>query len=75
MLDADKYIDRLREIAKKRHQDFWSSDAFTKSDLQSKYKIISEALYNIRNRLDDLIKDYDKDFDKTMEEMEKETSS
>ena len=67
MLDADKYIDRLREIAKKRHQDFWSSDAFTKSDLQSKYKIISEELYNIRNRLDDLIKDYDADFDKALE--------
>ena len=59
MLNADKYIDRLRVIVK-------SSDEVEKHLDKANF-----LLY----RLKDLIRDYDNDFDKAMEEMEKETSS
>ena len=59
MLNADKYIDRLRVIVK-------SAD-----ELEKHLNKANFVLYRVK----DVIKDYDKDFDKTMEEMEKETSS
>ena len=59
MLNADKYIDRLRVIVK-------SAD-----ELEKHLNKTNFILYWVK----DVIKDYDNDFDKTMEEMEKETSS
>ena len=56
MLDADKYIDRLRVIVK-------SSDEVEKHLDKANF-----LLY----RLKDLIRDYDNDFDKAMNEMERE---
>ena len=56
MLNADKYIDRLRVIVK-------SSDEVEKHLDKANF-----LLY----RLKDLIRDYDNDFDKAMNEMEKE---
>ena len=56
MLNADKYIDRLRVIVK-------SSDEVEKHLDKANF-----LLY----RLKDLIRDYDNDFDKAMTEMEKE---
>ena len=55
MIDADKYIDRLRVIVK-------NVDELEKQ--QHKFNFI---LY----RLKDLIRDYDRDFGNVMEEMEK----
>ena len=59
MLNADKYIDRLRVIIK-------STDAMK---INKGYK---PRLEFVTNRVIDIIKDYDKDFDRAMEEMEKE---
>ena len=56
MLDANKYIDRLRVIVK-------SVDEMT-------YKKDWEKFDFLFNRVEDLIKDYDRDFDKAMEEEE-----
>ena len=56
MLNADKYIDRLRVIVK-------SSDEVEKHLDKANF-----LLY----RLKDLIRDYDNDFDKAMNEMERE---
>ena len=56
MLNADKYIDRLRVIVK-------SSD-----EVEIHLDKANFLLY----RLKDLIRDYDNDFDKAMNEMEKE---
>lgn len=56
MLDANKYIDRLRVIVKS-------------SDEVEKY--IDKANF-LLYRLEDLIRDYDRDFDKAMEEMKEE---
>ncbi len=56
MLNADKYIDRLRVIVK-------SSDTLEKHLDKANF-----ILYRVK----DIIKDYDKDFDNAMEEMEKE---
>jgi len=56
MLNADKYIDRLRVIVK-------SSDTLEKHLDKANF-----ILYRVK----DIIKDYDKDFDRAMEEMEKE---
>ena len=58
MLDADKYISRLRLIVK-------GVDEFV-------YMNKSEQLDYMVNRTKDVIKDYDKDFDNAMEEMEKQ---
>jgi len=57
MLNADKYIDRLRIIIK-------SADEMT-------YKKDWEKFDFLFNRVENIITDYDKDFDKAMEEMEK----
>ena len=59
MLNADKYIDRLRVIIK-------STDAMK---INKGYK---PRLEFVTNRIVDIITDYDKDFDRAMEEMEKE---
>jgi hypothetical protein len=56
MLNADKYIDRLRVIVK-------SSDTLEKH--------LDKANF-ILYRLKDLIRDYDIEFNNAMEEMEKE---
>ena len=58
MLDADKYISRLRLIVK-------GVDELV-------YMNKSEQLDYIVNRTKDVIKDYDKDFDNAMQEMEKQ---
>ena len=58
MLDADKYINRLRLIVK-------GVDELV-------YMNKSEQLDYIVNRTKDVIKDYDKDFDNAMQEMEKQ---
>ena len=67
MLNADTYIDRLRQTVKdvkslKNNGKGVSFDAKTR-------------LNYLLNRCDDLVKDYDEDFDNAMEEMEKKTSS
>ncbi len=56
MLNADKYIDRLRVIVK-------SAD-----ELEKHLDKTNFILYRVK----DVIKDYDEDFDKAMEEMEVE---
>tara|TARA_R100001129_G_C5249661_1_gene227959 strand:- start:432 stop:614 length:183 start_codon:yes stop_codon:yes gene_type:complete len=58
MLDADKYISRLRLIVK-------GVDELV-------YMNKSEQLDYMVNRTKDVIKDYDKDFDNAMQEMEKQ---
>ena len=58
MLDADKYISRLRLIVK-------GVDELV-------YMNKSEQLDYMVNRTKDVIKDYDKDFDNVMQEMEKQ---
>jgi hypothetical protein len=58
MLDADKYIRRLRLIVK-------GVDELV-------YMNKSEQLDYMINRTKDVIKDYDKDFDNAMQEMEKQ---
>tara|TARA_Y100001937_G_scaffold55368_1_gene76302 strand:+ start:245 stop:427 length:183 start_codon:yes stop_codon:yes gene_type:complete len=58
MLDADKYINRLRLIVK-------GVDELV-------YMNKSEQLDYMVNKTKDVIKDYDKDFDNAMEEMEKQ---
>jgi|TARA_Y100000114_G_C11656888_1_gene277024 hypothetical protein len=58
MLDADKYINRLRLIVK-------GVDELV-------YMNKSEQLDYMVNRTKDVIKDYDKDFDNAMQEMEKQ---
>ena len=58
MLDADKYISRLRLIVK------------GVDELVYMNKI--EQLDYMVNRTKDVIKDYDKDFDNAMQEMEKQ---
>ena len=58
MLNADKYISRLRLIVK-------GVDELV-------YMNKSEQLDYMVNRTKDVIKDYDKDFDNAMEEMEKQ---
>ena len=57
MLNADKYIDRLRVIVK-------SANEMT-------YKKDWEKFDFLFNRVEDIIKDYDNDFDKAMNEMER----
>ena len=59
MLDANKYIDRLRQTIK---------------DTESIYcdYLSDDSLSYIVNRVKDIIRDYDRDFDKVMEEMEDE---
>ena len=57
MLNADKYIDRLRVIVK-------SAD-----ELEKHLNKANFVLYRVK----DVIKDYDEDFDKAMYEMEMET--
>ena len=59
MLNADKYINRLRVIVK-------SAD-----ELEKHLDKANFILYRVK----DVIKDYDNDFDNAMEEMEKKTSS
>ena len=56
MLDADKYINRLRLIVK-------GVDELV-------YMNKSEQLDYLLNRVKDVVKDYDRDFDNAMEEME-----
>ena len=58
MLDATKYINRLRLIV-------LGVDELV-------YMNKSEQLDYMVNRTKDVIKDYDKDFDNAMEEMEKQ---
>ena len=55
MLNADKYIDRLRVIVK-------SAD-----ELEKHLDKTNFILYRVK----DVIKDYDEDFDNSMEEMER----
>ena len=58
MLNADKYIDRLRIIIK-------SADEMT-------YKKDWEKFDFLFNRVENIITDYDKDFNNAMEEMEQQ---
>ena len=58
MLNADKYISRLKLIVK-------GVDELV-------YMNKSEQLDYMVNRTKDVIKDYDKDFDNAMQEMEKQ---
>ena len=65
MLNADKYINRLRVIVK----------SVEEMGNKKSYNLPQHRLDFITNRVKDVIRDYDNDFDKAMEEMEKETSS
>ena len=59
MIDANKYIDRLRLIIK-------STDEMK---INKGYK---PRLEFITNRVKDIIKDYDEDFDKTLDILDRE---
>ena len=65
MLNADKYINRLRVIVK----------SVEEMGNKKSYNLPQHRLDFITNRVKDVIRDYDNDFDKAMEEMEKKTSS
>ena len=67
MLDANKYIDRLRQTVKDVRS--------LKNDGRGVSFDAETRLNYLLNRCDDLVKDYDEDFDNAMEEMEKKTSS
>jgi len=72
MLDANKYIDRLRQTVKDVKS--WKNDgrgvSFT---VEKRFDYLSDdSLSYIVNRVKDIIRDYDRDFDKAMEEMEDE---
>ena len=56
MLNADKYIDRLRVIVK------------SVDELEKHLDKANFILYRVK----DVVKDYDNDFDKAMNEMERE---
>ena len=64
MLDANKYIDRLRQTVKDVKS--WKNDgrgvSFT----------VEKRFDYLLNRCSDIIRDYDMDFSKAMEEMEDE---
>tara|TARA_Y100001963_G_scaffold156161_1_gene249055 strand:- start:841 stop:1014 length:174 start_codon:yes stop_codon:yes gene_type:complete len=55
MLNADKYINRLRVAIK-----------------DDESLPMEHDLHYLRNRVKDIIRDYDRDFNKAMEEMEKQ---
>jgi len=57
MLDATKYMNRLRVVIKGTDEMLYMKDW--------------EKFDYLYNRVNDIIKDYDKDFDNAMEEMEK----
>ena len=59
MLNADKYIDRLRIVIKS-------------TDEMKTNKGYKPRLEFVTNRVIDIITDYDKDFDRAMQEMEKQ---
>ena len=63
MLDANKYIDRLRIIVK----------SVEEMGNKKSYNLPQHRLDFITNRIKDLVRDYDMDFSKAMEEMEKES--
>ena len=56
MLDATKYMNRLRVVIKGADEMLYMKDW--------------EKFDYLYNRVNDIIKDYDKDFDNAMEEME-----
>ena len=62
MLDANKYIDRLRIIVK----------SVEEMGNKKSYNLPQHRLDFITNRIKDLVRDYDMDFSKAMEEMEDE---
>ena len=64
MLDANKYIDRLRQTVK-------DVKSF-KNDGRGVSFTVEKRFEYLLNRCSDIIRDYDRDFDKAMEEMEDE---
>jgi hypothetical protein len=60
MLDATKYMNRLRVIVK----------SVEEMGNKKSYNLPQHRLDFITNRVNDIIKDYDKDFDEAMEKME-----
>ena len=64
MLDANKYIDRLRQTVKDVKS--WKNDGRGVSFA------VEKRFDYLLNRCSDIIRDYDMDFDKAMEEMEDE---
>jgi len=65
MLDANKYIDRLRQTVKDVRS--------LKNDGRGVSFDAETRLNYLLNRCSDIIRDYDMDFSKAMEEMEKES--
>ena len=65
MLDANKYIDRLRQTVK-------DVKSF-KNDGRGVSFTVEKRFEYLLNRCSDIIRDYDMDFSKAMEEMEKES--
>ena len=64
MLDANKYIDRLRQTVK-------DVKSF-KNDGRGVSFTVEKRFEYLLNRCSDIIRDYDMDFSKAMEEMEDE---
>ena len=64
MLDANKYIDRLRQTVK-------DVKSF-KNDGRGVSFTVEKRFEYLLNRCSDIIRDYDTDFSKAMEEMEDE---
>ena len=64
MLDANKYIDRLRQTVKDVRS--------FKNDGRGVSFTVEKRFEYLLNRCSDIIRDYDMDFSKAMEEMEDE---
>ena len=65
MLDANKYIDRLRQTVK-------DVKSF-KNDGRGVSFTVEKRFEYLLNRCSDLVRDYDRDFNFAMKEMEKES--
>ena len=65
MLDANKYIDRLRQTIK-------DVKSFKNDGRRVSFFTVKKRFEYLLNRCSDIIRDYDMDFSKAMEEMEDE---
>ena len=65
MLDANKYIDRLRQTVK-------YVKSFKNDGRRVSFFTVKKRFEYLLNRCSDIIRDYDMDFSKAMEEMEDE---
>jgi len=65
MLDANKYIDRLRQTVK-------YVKSFKNDGRRVSFFTVKKRFEYLLNRCSDILRDYDMDFSKAMEEMEDE---